>query len=231
MLRRVCGAVALALAAAFVLTWAAPAPAEILTALRSPQDWVGRRGADHAVLTVTAAAGWLLLGWLVTGLAITALTALPGMTGHAARLLARVMLPRAARQALAVALGVGLVTAGAGAAGADPPPVPSGASAPGATVDWPVQPPLVEPPQTAPPSTGPPAGGPPGFGDPVDGAVLVRSGDSLWSIAAARLGPRAGSGEVAAAVHGWYAENRAVIGADPDLILPGQRLLPPEQGS
>ncbi len=53
--------------------------------------------------------------------------------------------------------------------------------------------------------------------------VTVRSGDSLWSIAA-----RGHSSEPTAAtakrVASIYAKNRAVIGADPNLILPGQRL-------
>lgn len=56
---------------------------------------------------------------------------------------------------------------------------------------------------------------------------LVRRGDTLWSIAARHLPPGAGPAQVAAAWPLWYAANRAVIGADPDRILPGQRLLVP----
>jgi hypothetical protein len=59
----------------------------------------------------------------------------------------------------------------------------------------------------------------------------VVRGDCLWSIAEARLVDeqgRAPSGsEVAVAVHDWWSTNRAVIGPDPDRLLPGQVLQPP----
>lgn len=57
-----------------------------------------------------------------------------------------------------------------------------------------------------------------------DAHVVVRPGDSLWSIAASHP-----SGEpVDARWRAIWAANRAVVGDDPDLILPGQRLdLPP----
>lgn len=61
----------------------------------------------------------------------------------------------------------------------------------------------------------------------VVGSVVVRSGDSLWSITARHLGPRATDAQVAAAWPRWYAANRTVIGPDPGLIRPGQRLVPP----
>jgi nucleoid-associated protein YgaU len=48
----------------------------------------------------------------------------------------------------------------------------------------------------------------------------------LWAIAATRLGPQATPALVAANWPRWYAANRAVIGADPDLIRPGQLLQP-----
>lgn len=58
--------------------------------------------------------------------------------------------------------------------------------------------------------------------------VVVRSGDSLWTLAAARLPRSAGPAEVDRAWREVYAANRAEIGADPGLIRPGQRLqLPP----
>lgn len=49
----------------------------------------------------------------------------------------------------------------------------------------------------------------------------VQPGESLWSIAATHLGDDAGEAEIAAAWPQWYAENRAAIGDDPDLIHPG----------
>jgi hypothetical protein len=56
---------------------------------------------------------------------------------------------------------------------------------------------------------------------------VVVPGDCLWQIAADRLPAPATDVRVAAAVDRWYARNRAVIGPDPDLILPGTRLEQP----
>jgi len=59
--------------------------------------------------------------------------------------------------------------------------------------------------------------------------VIVHPGDSLWKLAARDLGPGADDTDIDAAWRNWYAANRALIGADPDLIQPGQRLQPPDQ--
>lgn len=53
--------------------------------------------------------------------------------------------------------------------------------------------------------------------------LVVRPGDSLWSLARGLL-PRAGDREVQALVARLHATNRDLVGADPDLIHPGQRL-------
>jgi nucleoid-associated protein YgaU len=53
---------------------------------------------------------------------------------------------------------------------------------------------------------------------------VVKPGDSLWELAGAELGPAAADSAVASRWPQWYAANRAVIGPDPDLILPGQVL-------
>ena len=50
---------------------------------------------------------------------------------------------------------------------------------------------------------------------------VVETGESLWSIAGEFTDSTADQAELVAAIH---AENRAIIGADPDLIMPGQRL-------
>jgi len=55
----------------------------------------------------------------------------------------------------------------------------------------------------------------------------VRPGDSLWSIAASHIGPGATDAQIAAAWPRFYAANRAVVGPDPNLIYPGQRLTLP----
>lgn len=67
----------------------------------------------------------------------------------------------------------------------------------------------------------------PALAIPSSPAVVVRPGDTLWAIAARSLPPGATNSEIAAACARWYATNRAVIGADPDLIHPQQRLTPP----
>lgn len=60
-----------------------------------------------------------------------------------------------------------------------------------------------------------------------DRPVVVIPGDSLWRIAADRLPAAATDVRIAEAVDRWYVRNRAVIGPDPDLILPGTRLEQP----
>lgn len=57
--------------------------------------------------------------------------------------------------------------------------------------------------------------------------VVVRAGDTLWDIAARHLGPESTDQDVAEAWPRWYSANLDQIGADPDLILPGQRLVVP----
>jgi nucleoid-associated protein YgaU len=52
--------------------------------------------------------------------------------------------------------------------------------------------------------------------DAADGSYTVRTGDSLWTIA-----------DALDLEGGWsalYADNKETVGADPDLILPGQSL-------
>jgi hypothetical protein len=58
-------------------------------------------------------------------------------------------------------------------------------------------------------------------------AVVVAPGDCLWTIAARAIGPSATDAEIAATWPRWYARNRGVIGADPDLLIPGTVLRPP----
>ena len=58
-------------------------------------------------------------------------------------------------------------------------------------------------------------------------SVVVRGGDTLWDIAAAHLGSGATNVAVAAEWQRWYAVNADLIGGDPDLIRPGQRLVAP----
>jgi len=54
--------------------------------------------------------------------------------------------------------------------------------------------------------------------------VAVSSGDTLWALAAAELPPRASAADITDRWRLIYLRNRGVIGADPDLIRPGQLL-------
>lgn len=57
--------------------------------------------------------------------------------------------------------------------------------------------------------------------------VVVRAGDSLWSIAARALPKSSADRQIAQAWPRWWSANRAVIGDDPDLIHPGAQLSAP----
>jgi nucleoid-associated protein YgaU len=62
-----------------------------------------------------------------------------------------------------------------------------------------------------------PVAGPEAGPAPSATSVVVRPGDTLWALAAEHLGDPERWPEL-------YAANRAVVGADPDLIRPAQRL-------
>lgn len=59
------------------------------------------------------------------------------------------------------------------------------------------------------------------------GRLVVRSGDTLWGLAATRLPDGAPDTAVDAAWRRLYAANRARIGPDPDLVRPGLVLTDP----
>lgn len=61
----------------------------------------------------------------------------------------------------------------------------------------------------------------------VDDEVVVRRGDSLWTIAARYLGPDATDAHIAEEWPRWYQANRAVLRHGPDRLEPGMRLTPP----
>ena len=178
----------------------------------APHAWVATAGPDGAAITLSCAGLWCVAAWLGVGLLAAAATQLPGSIGRMARSASRAMLPAALYRLVAAAAGLGIlvapVVAAARAASAPAIPAPT----------WPTTTPrpTVRPPQPARPTRGSSQGR----------GVVVRPGDSLWAIAATRLGPQATPALVAATWPRWYAANRAVIGADPDLIRPGQLLQP-----
>jgi hypothetical protein len=58
--------------------------------------------------------------------------------------------------------------------------------------------------------------------------VVVRPGDSLWAITA-QHSPNSDDAEITSGWQHLYARNRAVVGDDPSLIHPGQRLVLPDE--
>ena len=64
---------------------------------------------------------------------------------------------------------------------------------------------------------------------PAPADVTVRPGDTLWSLATAALPDDATDSEVDRTWRAWYAANRRTVGPDPDLLLPGQRLVAPHE--
>ncbi|MBW4095136.1 MAG: LysM peptidoglycan-binding domain-containing protein, partial [Acidobacteria bacterium] len=57
--------------------------------------------------------------------------------------------------------------------------------------------------------------------------IVVKRGDSLWTIAAEALGPLATDVEISQAWPQWYRANFSTIGNDPSFLLPGQVLRAP----
>jgi LysM domain len=59
--------------------------------------------------------------------------------------------------------------------------------------------------------------------------LVVRPGDTLWSIADAHLPSDATEADIAVAWPAWFRRNVGVLGDDPDLILTGTRLTVPNR--
>lgn len=164
-------------------------------------------------------------------------------------------LPAPARRFLAGSLGVALAAGIAVPASADeaypgwaPAISPSAAAGPTLSPATPspspsavvaVSPAPIAPPTTAPSTAPPSAAGPTvelhaeSAAPPIAGRahahthVVVR-GESLWRITAQLLGPDASNAQIARAWPLIYQANRATIGDDPALILPGQELTIPQ---
>ncbi len=206
-----------------LLAWAAPNAIALLSA-RPSATAVAGRSADELVATVAGVQAWLLLAWLATSTALTILGRLPGAIGRRAARLARRITPTLVRRALEGALGVAIASTSLAPAAAlaaprtRPAPVeaPSPYDRPAVTAPRPKPTPV---PLKAVAPTSSPA---------VESGVVVRRGDTLWSIASAALGEDADDAAVDVEWRRWYAANREAIGADPDLIVPGLRLQPPK---
>jgi hypothetical protein len=179
--------------------------------------------------------------WVAVLMAIGAAARLPGSTGRLAGSAFRHLAPAVLRRGVEVLLGATTLLAVTSGAAQAAPATPRPAAAAGHLVvglDRPAAPataipapvldldrPAADPARgiglvTAVPSRS-------AVHQAISPAVTVRPGDSLWRIAERSLPPGAGQDAIERAWHSWYRVNRAVIGSNPDLLLPGQQLVPP----
>jgi hypothetical protein len=185
---------------------------------------------DAGVLVLVSAVSTVCAGACAWAALVGALAVMPRRAGHPH---ARVPAPGWAPRAAAVLLAVSLATpaTGAAATGQTTVQVMASASATRAASvpDAPRESTQVPVPGWTPPAAPVPAHAPDlvSRGSAPDRTVVVRGGDTLWSIAAHHLGPDATAEEIAAAWPRWHEANRGVIGDDPDLVLPGQQLVAP----
>lgn len=205
--------------------------------------WFAEAGADHVLAALAGALLWCVAAWLGLGLLAVAGSCLPGGGGRVAAAVCRALLPAMLRRLLAGSAGLGVLLSPALASAqpvvASAPPAAAFAQAgPGiaaARADAPDTGRADPLPPPVPPSvTGPAPGWPTSQAARrrpatarASGTVRVAPGDSLWLLAAARLGPHATDCEIATYWPHWYALNRNVIGTDPSLIVPGQVLRVP----
>ncbi|MGO4384561.1 LysM peptidoglycan-binding domain-containing protein [Specibacter sp. RAF43] len=202
---------------------------------------------EETIGTLAAGTGIAVVLWWAVALSCALVSALAFRAGRMPLAAATAgWSPAFMRRLVVVVLGLNLLTAPIAMAGSpsgtspiDPrwhagPVATAPAPSTGPTIGppWTPQRPVVDPGPLARPARANtrsrPAGPPLSGGvSPAGGSVVVHAGDSLWSIAAASLGPYATDVEVSAAWPAWYRTNRAVIGPDPNVILPGQLLQAP----
>lgn len=238
-MRVVARAIAWELGLAMVLWLLAPAPREVWDLVRAPQAYVDASGADAAAVVLASALLSVLCGVLAVAVAAAAVGELH-QSSAGVRSAVRPVMQLAALMVGAAVLPAACAPVGAPASTSTSSPAdPTQDAAP--TVidqfDWPAAGAEQAPPATTTqppdPSQAPPSGDPaapeasPGADDASatgSATYTVTSGDCLWSIAAALLGPGASLADIADAVDDLWLANAAVIGADPDRLLPGQVL-------
>lgn len=203
---------ATAAAAIAGLLYAAPRPTQAVETLRGAGS-----AADAAapLVALVALLAWALLAWLVLVAVTIAAARVPGAVGGYAGTAAGRLAPAAVRRLVQITLGLTVATgvigtspAFASQAGTPPRPLPTAAS-----LDWGHVQPAAR------------------VAAPVAAPVVVRPGDSLWAIAAARLPDDATDTQIARAWPAWWGANREAIGPDPGLILPGLSLTPPARST
>lgn len=237
------GRVALVLVVAAGLAAAAVALALAANASLAGVRAAGPAPLDDVVVGIAAAVGALMAAWLAVGTVVSVVDLLrPTRRG---RVPAPRLLTPGLHHLVALGLGVALLgvavpsattasvplTAGSSTGPGVEAPDPGWAPAPRDSADAPTEPGWAPSPPAPAVRTAAPADplvvAPPRPGTAAEDAVTVRRGDTLWDIAARHLPQGATDAEIAAAWPRWYEANSSTIGDDPDLILPGQRLVAP----
>jgi LysM repeat protein len=205
-----------------------------------PSTTLATGSPDAGIVVGCEWLAWTLAAYLAFVVSLISLAHLSQACGMATSSLRRIA-PARLRRVVDAAISVGLAGAIVGSVAATPAgaattmnAVSRAPTVAGSPFDWPglsiataparhhAHPPVH---RTAPPvhRTPPPVHRPSQAG----GFVVVQPGDTLWSIAARRLGVEASGAAITTAWHAWYAANRSTIGPDPSLIRPGQRLATP----
>ncbi|SNC71501.1 LysM domain-containing protein [Kytococcus aerolatus] len=163
----------------------------------------------------------VVLAWLAGVLALEGLARVPGMAGAPFRSARRALGPWAGGALLSLVVGLatssGTAHAGPGEAAAPRAGSTSSSVAGSLTADpLDLRPLLTETEERTAESAG-----------PAPKTVTVRTGDTLWELAARHLGEDASPARIAHEWPRWYAENRELVGEDPDLLQPGTELRVP----
>jgi hypothetical protein len=160
------------------------------------------------IITATSATtAWGCLGWLIAIGSASLISRAPGTWGRVGEAIALAITPTLLRRLAVTTLGlicgftVSPTMANATELRRNSPCANASAERHPLTLDWPARKPRK--------------------------ILVVREGDSLWSVTAAELGTGASELEVASRWPEWFTANRALIGPNPELIYPGQILQPP----
>lgn len=216
------------------------------TGLRLLDGSAARGGDPAAAISGLAATGAALIaGWLTLCLALTLTAELPGVVGEISRNVRDRVAPAVVQRWAAVILGASVgatIVPGTAVAAVQVSQEPAGSVADAPAPGWlPVA--RAPVPVTTSSSTPEPGWVPvrPPARDRTDthlmtgrqrptspeANVVVRRGDTLWTIAATHLGPEATDVEIAREWPRWYEANTSAIGEDPHALLPGTVLSPP----
>ncbi len=223
------GLVTFGVVAVLMLTGGTAALAVQVWELAGPaQGPIAERPDDLLVLGCAVVTLAIVLRWLL-GFAVTLVAMLPGAIGVAARRGLRTLAPRMLIRLTSAVLGGAVVASLPGIpAIASTPAQPAHSAAPRPShlpdPGWrAASQPLARTDLSVPARI---TAGPSSRPSDING-ILVVPGDTLWGLATDRLPSGSSNTAIDRSWRDWYAANRAVVGSDPDVIQPGQRLRPP----